>query len=169
MDRFDQLRAAMVLSIHGGVNRALVQWVSQHHGEPQSLDSTRLRAIVLDFDTFLMQPGVEDTEFTRGIIRLRNVFARHAKMAPPATVMLSPRPSPPAELAPEEEEGMRITVGGPPPQPLVTDEHVPTFTFDANSVMAEALSRVLALPSWMDAIVLPAFATALPQPERRAS
>ncbi|MDP1827144.1 MAG: hypothetical protein Q8L48_27975 [Archangium sp.] len=156
MDRLDQLRAAMVLSIHGGVNRALIQWVGQHHGPPQSLDSVKLRAIVLDFDTFLMQPGTEDSDFTRGIIRLRNVFARHAKMAAPATVTLSPRPSPwPAPLP-----------GPPRPQPLVTDEGVPrSYTFDANSVLAEALSRVLDSPSWIDAIHLPAFGAALPQPE----
>ncbi len=106
MERLEQLRATVELSIHGGVNRALVQWVSRHHGEPQSLDIARLRAIVLDFDTFLMQPGVEDTEFTRAMIRLRNVFARHAKMSAPVTVSLDPRPSPmfppsaPAAMAP---------------------------------------------------------------------
>ena len=98
MQRLDQLRAAMVLSIHGGVNRALVQWVSKHHGEPTSLDATRLRAIVFDFDMFLMQPGVEDSEFTRAIIRLRNVFARHAKMSAPATVSRGPRPSPTGQV-----------------------------------------------------------------------
>jgi hypothetical protein len=53
-----------------------------------------LRAIVRDFDTFLMQPGVEDTQFTRSMIQLRNVFARHANMMAPATVSLDPRPSP---------------------------------------------------------------------------
>ena len=120
MERLEQLRATMVLSIHGGVNRALVQWVSRHHGEPQSLDLARLRTIVLDFDTFLMQPGVEDTEFTRAMIRLRNVFARHANMLASMTVSLDPRPSPmvppsaPAAVAPEPtpretEEGERAT------------------------------------------------------------
>jgi hypothetical protein len=179
MERLEQLRAAMVLSIHGGVNRALVQWVSKHHGEPQSLDSARLRAIVLDFDTFLMQPGVEDTQFTQAMIRLRNVFARHAKMSAPATVSLGPRPSPvvtppapAAEAAPEpevpEEERLQVSAGPPLPQPLMTDEFAPRFAFDANSVMAEALSRALGAASWIDAIDLPALASALPPHERRA-
>jgi hypothetical protein len=158
MDRLEQLRAAMVLSIHSGVNRALIQWVGQHHGPPQSLDSVKLRAIVLDFDTFLMLPGTEDSEFTRGIIRLRNVFARHAKMAPPATVTLAPRPSPPAV----EDPQAKVT---PRPQPVMTDEHAPRYTFDANSVLAEALSRVLNAHNWTDAIHLPAWGAALPQPE----
>ena len=123
-----------------------------------------------------MQPGVEDTEFTQAMIRLRNVFARHAKMSAPATVSLGPRPSPvvtppaPAAEAPPEpdDEGLRVTSGPPLPQPLMTDEFAPRFSFDANSVMAEALSRAIDAPSWVDAIDLPAFASALPQHERRA-
>ena len=146
MDRLEHLHAAMVLSIHGGVDRALVRWVSQHHGEPRSLDSARLRAIGLDCDSFLMQPGVEDTEFTRAMIRLRNVFARHAKMASPATVILSDAPRPPEPRA----------------QPLVTDEDVPTsYRFDANSVLAEALSLLLSSPGGVEMLHLPPFGEAL--------
>ena len=155
MDRLEQLRSAMVLSIHGGVDQALVRWVADHHGEPRSLDTVRLRAIVLDFDTFLMQPGVEDSEFTRAVIRLRTVFARHAKMAAPATVILGPRPSPlvaeptVVESAPEPVEPRR-------PQPLVTDEHAPGYNFDANSLLAEALTRLLNTPVW-EAMAAPLF------------
>jgi hypothetical protein len=147
MDRLEHLRAAMTVSFQGGVDRALVRWVSQHHGEPQSLDSARLKAIVLDFDTFLMQPGVEDTEFTRAMIRLRNVFARHAKMSAPTTVILAD------ERKPEP----------PRPQPLVIDEDIPTtYRFDANSVLAEALSRLLSSPGGVDGLGLPPFGEALP-------
>lgn len=94
LERLEHLRTTMVRSINDGVNSALAQWVSRYHGEPQSLDMQCLRAIVRDFDTFLMQPGVEDTQFTRSMIQLRNVFARHANMMAPATVSLDPRPSP---------------------------------------------------------------------------
>ncbi len=151
MERLDQLRIAMVLSLQGGVDRALVTWVKEHHGEPKSLDSARLRAIVSDFDAFLMQPGVEDSEFTRAMIRLRNVFARHAKMAVPATVTLGPPPSPPL---PEPTREERIA------QPLVTDEHAPAYAFDANSLLAEALSRLLSGPSWVEKMGVPPFGDA---------
>lgn len=147
MDRLEHLHAAMVLSIHDGVDRALVRWVSQHHGEPRALDSAQLRAIVLDFDGFLMQPGVEDSEFTRAMIRLRNVFARHAKMASPSTVILSEPTCPPEP---------------PRAQPLVTDEGVPaSYRFDANSVLAEALSLLLSSPGGVEMLHLPPFGDAL--------
>lgn len=86
MDRLERLRVAMELSTEGGVDRALLRWVSQHHGRPASLDGARLRGIVSDFDTFLMQPGVQVSDFTSAMIRLRNVFARHAKISAPEKV-----------------------------------------------------------------------------------
>ena len=144
----------MVLSLDGGVDRALVRWVKEHHGEPKSLDAPRLRAIVTDFDTFLMQPGVEDSEFTRGMIRLRNVFARHAKMSAPATVMLGPPPAPEMPVIEVEPEPIR---GERRAQPLVTDEHAPAHAFDANSLLAEALSRLLSAPSWVEQMGVPSF------------
>ena len=104
MERLDQLRSAMVQSVEGGVEQALVNWVREHHGEPRSLGSMRLKAIVSDFDTFLMQPGVEDTQFTRSMIRLRNAFSRHVKLSVSATVTLGPPPEatrPPPSSGPE--------------------------------------------------------------------
>jgi len=113
MERLEHLRATVLLSINGGADNALTQWVSRYHGEPQSLDTACLRAIVVDFDTLLMRPGVEDTRFTRAMIHLRNVFARHANMLAPATVSLDPRPSPnfppSATAAPAPEPRQRET------------------------------------------------------------
>lgn len=68
--------------LHGSAE--LVHWVAFHHQEPHPLD--RLR--VLEFDKFLTRPGVEDCEFTRALIALRNVFARNANMAASTTVAL---------------------------------------------------------------------------------
>ena len=81
MDRLERLQVAMLLARAGGVDRALLRWVTQHHGPPASLDCARLNALVADFDMFLMQPGVKVSEFTSAMIRLRNVFARHAKIS----------------------------------------------------------------------------------------
>lgn len=66
-------------------SEVLVRFVS-HHLEPAPLDGLR----ALEFDHFLMQPDVEDCEFTRAMIDLRNVFARHANLVLDATVTLSP-------------------------------------------------------------------------------
>ena len=71
--------------LHGSAD--LAHWVAFHHQEPHPLD--RLR--VLEFDKFLTRPGVEDCEFTRALISLRNLFARNANMAASATVSL-PQP-----------------------------------------------------------------------------
>lgn len=54
--------------------------------EPSSEESARRR--VRMFDAFLMQPGVENCRFTRAIIGMRNVFARHAGMVLSGTVSL---------------------------------------------------------------------------------
>jgi hypothetical protein len=69
----------------------LVRWVARHHQMPHALD--RLRA--LEFDKYLARPGVEDSEFARALMELRNVFARNANMTTSATVILAPTcPSP---------------------------------------------------------------------------
>lgn len=70
--------------IHGSAE--LVHWVAFHHQEPHPLD--RLR--VLEFDRFLMSPGVEDCAFTRALIVLRNVFARNANLAASTTSLPLP-------------------------------------------------------------------------------
>jgi hypothetical protein len=64
-------------------------WVEAHpqfQAEPCSQESARRR--VRQFDAFLMQPGVEPCRFTRAIIAMRNVFARHAGLALSGTVSL---------------------------------------------------------------------------------
>ena len=74
--------------IHGSAE--LVHWVAFHHQEPHPLD--RLR--VLEFDKFLTRSGVEDCEFTRALIELRNVFARNANMAASTSVDLDSTKAP---------------------------------------------------------------------------
>lgn len=74
--------------IHGSAE--LVHWVAFHHQEPHPLD--RLR--VVEFDKFLTRPGVEDCEFTRSLIALRNVFARNANMAASTSVELDSAKAP---------------------------------------------------------------------------
>jgi hypothetical protein len=68
--------------LHGSAD--LAHWVAFHHQEPHPLD--RLR--VLEFDRFLIRPGVEDCEFTRALMGLRNLFARNANMAASTTVAI---------------------------------------------------------------------------------
>lgn len=55
-------------------------------GVPRSLELARLR--VRQFDTWLRQPGIEDCKFIRALIGMRNVFARHASLPTPSTVVL---------------------------------------------------------------------------------
>ncbi|MDP1825491.1 MAG: hypothetical protein Q8L48_19690 [Archangium sp.] len=64
------------------------EWVSRAGplGAPRSPELARLR--VRQFDAFLMQPGTEDWRFSRALIGLRNVFARHAHLPTPSTVVL---------------------------------------------------------------------------------
>ena len=69
-------------------SEALAKWVAKNHLTPHPLDSLR----VLEFDQWLMRPEVEDGPFTRAMIELRNVFARHANMATPETVSLDSAP-----------------------------------------------------------------------------
>lgn len=69
---------------------ALVYWVARYHREPTELDALRL----LEFDKFLMQPDTLDSDFTRAMAELRNVFARNANRALPETVSLGPPRSP---------------------------------------------------------------------------
>ena len=66
------------------------QWVrvAGPLGLPRSPELARLR--VRQFDAFLMQPGIEDCRFVRALIGLRNVFARHAALPTPSTVVLRP-------------------------------------------------------------------------------
>jgi hypothetical protein len=65
----------------------LVKWVARHHAEPHPLDTLR----VLEFDHYLiMAPDAQDSAFMRAMIELRNVFARNANLATPATVSLNP-------------------------------------------------------------------------------
>ena len=64
-------------------------WVKSHpqfRAEPCSAETARNR--VRQFDSFLMQPGVEQCRFTRAIIGMRNVFARYAGLAMSGTVSL---------------------------------------------------------------------------------
>lgn len=92
---------------------ALVSWVSRAHREPTELDTLR----VLEFDKFIMTPDTQDDDFTRAMIELRNVFARNANLAAPATVNLGPQ----VESSP-----------GPAP-----------YAPAAYSVLAETLARLL--------------------------
>lgn len=62
------------------------------------LEVTEPSRLMLQLDQYLMQPGVEDSELTRAIIALRNVFARSAKLATSATVALGQ--GPPFQTAP---------------------------------------------------------------------
>lgn len=97
---------------------ALVYWVSRYHREPSELDALR----VLEFEKFIMQPDTQDDDFTRAMIELRNVFARNANMAAPATVSLGP----------------------PPPAALVEQSRPPPpYAPAAYSVLAETLARLL--------------------------
>ncbi len=76
-------------------------WVSRYYAmpakggpgslaEPRSIESARER--VHTFDAFLMRREVVDSRFTRAIIALRNVFALHAGMSTPVTVVLGLEP-----------------------------------------------------------------------------
>jgi hypothetical protein len=122
--------------IHGSAE--LVHWVAFHHQEPHPLD--RLR--VLEFDKFLTRPGVEDCEFTRSLIGLRNVFARNANMAASTTVAIDDALPLPAKRG--EGQGR----GAPPAafsgqgrgegQPLPRRLNPP-----ASSELAEVLARLL--------------------------
>jgi len=93
-DRLQHLRAASDFWVPGGASRALLQWVSKHHGAPQSLCVDGLRAVVADFDRFLLQPAVDDTAYVLAALRLRNVFARRAGLPLPVTVSLEQSDSP---------------------------------------------------------------------------
>lgn len=86
---------------------ALVEWVSKRLA-PHPVD--RLR--VIEFDMFLMGPDIQDCEFTRAMIELRNVFARSANMAIPETVTLEPTlvEATPTPVVPAPVE--------PPPTPM---------------------------------------------------
>lgn len=72
-------------------------WVSRHYAmpgnggpgsvrEPCSVERARVR--VHGFDAFLMRRGAVDSRFIRAIIAMRNVFALHAGMSTPATIVL---------------------------------------------------------------------------------
>lgn len=82
----------------------LARWVAKNHPEPHPLDSLR----VLEFDAFLRRRDVQDCEFTRAMIELRNVFARHANMAMPATVALGAEN--PAPVAPQRAPPPKLQV-----------------------------------------------------------
>lgn len=90
-------------------SEGLVRWVAKHHVEPHPLDTLR----VLEFDHYLiMAPDAQDSAFMRAMIELRNVFARNANLATPATVSLNPtvpaEPVPPRtpEPAPSAAEAL---------------------------------------------------------------
>ncbi len=72
-------------------------WVSRYYAmpgnggpgsvaEPRTVESARLR--VKAFDAYLMQPGVVACRFIHAIIGLRNVFALHAGLSTPMTVVI---------------------------------------------------------------------------------
>ena len=103
-------------------SEALAQWVAKNHLAPHPLDKLR----VLEFDQWLMRPDVEDSPFTRAMIELRNMFARHANMATPETVKID---APPAPLAARVEPAVT-----PPPERIAAT---------ANSVLAETLAKLL--------------------------
>lgn len=76
-------------------------WVSRYYAmpgdggpgslaEPRSIESARER--VHAFDAFLLRREVVDSRFTRAIIALRNVFALHAGMSTPVTIVLGLAP-----------------------------------------------------------------------------
>ena len=106
--RLAELRSAMNSSTAEGANRVLLAWISRHHGEPRSIDQERLKAIISDLDTVLMGPDIQDSDFTRAMMRVRGMLAQHAGLAPPVTITIDaepiappfPRRSPPVrELA----------------------------------------------------------------------
>lgn len=95
-------------------SHALVKWVSKRF-PPHPVD--RLR--VIEFDLFLMGPEIEDCEFTRAMIDLRNVFARSANMATPQTVTLEPpAQSAPPPPVPAQRAPPPVTVRGAPAEVL---------------------------------------------------
>ena len=102
-------------------SEALAHWVAKNHLAPHPLDKLRM----LEFDQWLMRPEVEDNPFTRAMIELRNVFARHANMATAGTVKL--------DVPPPAMERV--------PKPVVTPpERLPPV---ATSVLAETLAKLL--------------------------
>ena len=98
-------------------SQGLVQWVAKHHVEPHPLDTLR----VLEFDHYLiMAPDAQDSAFMRAMIELRNVFARNANMATPATVSLNPTVAADPEIqrtpepAPSAAEALAQLLCSPP-------------------------------------------------------
>ena len=103
-DRRDELQAAMrAPSSPDGATKAILAWISRHHGDPRSIEPTKVGAILGDFDEVLTTAEGGETEFTRAILRLRGVFARRAESAPTSTVTF--RDAPKAEAsAPEDRK-----------------------------------------------------------------
>ena len=128
----------MLLQYRQLTSDTFARWVNRYFGDPGALGSMALvewlskrlpphpvdRLRVIEFDMFLMGPEIQDCEFTRAMIELRNVFARSANMAIPATVTLEPAA---VDLAPAEPAPL------PPAPPPVT------LGADASEVLARLL------------------------------
>ena len=67
-------------------SEGLARWVGRHHLDPHPLDTLR----TLELEKYLRELEAPDSGFARGLIELRNVFARHANLAVAATVRLDP-------------------------------------------------------------------------------
>jgi hypothetical protein len=67
-------------------SEGLARWVGTHHREPHPLDTLR----TLELEKYLRELDSPDSGFTRAVVELRNVFARHANLAAAVTVRLDP-------------------------------------------------------------------------------
>ncbi|MDP1827141.1 MAG: hypothetical protein Q8L48_27960 [Archangium sp.] len=61
LTREGELRSALLaLSIYGA-DRALIRWISRHHGTPHTLDAEQTKALRAELDSVTLPPGLEDS------------------------------------------------------------------------------------------------------------
>lgn len=91
-DRRDELLTALAAPSGESATRQILAWTSRHYGEPRSMEPSLVGTLIADFDAVLTSAGSEENEFTRAILRIRDVLARRAESAPTSTITLTEGP-----------------------------------------------------------------------------